>query len=188
MNSLRRLFFTLWYFGKPPWDSGITPLELFEFIQTHPAGRAIDLGCGTGTNVITLARAGWQVTGVDFAARAIQKSKLKIKNAGIQANLFVDDVTKLKNINGQFDLFLDIGCFHSVTDKIAYLQQLNRILAPGGFWLLYGFFQQNAHPSNPGFIPADLDLITTPSLSLISRKDSFDKRDRPSVWLLFQGK
>ncbi len=58
----RRLAFNFWYFRKPPWDSGISPPELLEFIRTHPAGKAIDLGCGTGTNVITLAKAGWQVT------------------------------------------------------------------------------------------------------------------------------
>jgi len=185
MNLFRRLLFNLWYFRKPPWDSGITPPELFEFIQTHPAGRAIDLGCGTGTNVITLAKTGWQVTGVDFAARAIGMAKRKIKNAGIDADVFVDDVTQLKNINGRFDLVLDIGCFHSVANKADYLTQLDRILAPNGFWLVYGFFQQNPHPSAPGFIPADLDLIATQNLTLRSRKDSFDKRNRPAVWMLW---
>ena len=40
---LRRLSFNFWYFRKPPWDSGISPPELLEFIQTHPAGKAIDL-------------------------------------------------------------------------------------------------------------------------------------------------
>ena len=79
MNFLRRLQFNFWYFRNPPWDSGITPPELFEFIQSHPAGRAIDIGCGTGTNVITLAKIGWQVTGFDFAARAIQLAKRKAK-------------------------------------------------------------------------------------------------------------
>ena len=71
----RRLAFNIWYFRKPPWDSGISPPELLEFIRTRPAGKAIDLGCGTGTNVITLAKAGWQVTGVDFALRAIHMAK-----------------------------------------------------------------------------------------------------------------
>ena len=53
---LRRLNFTFWYYFHPPWDSGISPPELLEFIEQHPAGRAIDLGCGTGTNVVTLAQ------------------------------------------------------------------------------------------------------------------------------------
>src|SRR3972149_2064567 len=104
MNWLKHLSFTVWYFGRPPWDSGISPPELLEFIRSHPAGRAIDLGCGTGTNVLTLARAGWQVTGVDFVLRAIRIAKQKIKQAGVTADLRVGNVTKLHGINGPFDL------------------------------------------------------------------------------------
>ncbi len=185
MNFFRKLTFNFSYFRKPSWDSGITPPELFEFIQTHPAARAIDLGCGTGTNVITLAKMGWQVTGVDFAPRAIQIAKRKIKKAGIEARLFVDDTTQLKNINGQFDLALDIGCFHGVQNKADYLTQLNRILAPSGFWLVYGFFKTEPRPNAPGFIRADLDLIASQNLTLLSRKDSFDKKNRPAVWMLW---
>ncbi|MDK1118669.1 MAG: methyltransferase domain-containing protein [Anaerolineae bacterium] len=68
----RNLFFKLIYYFKPPWDTGISPPELFDFIKNNPAGAAIDLGCGTGTNLIRLAQAGWDVTGVDFVARAIK--------------------------------------------------------------------------------------------------------------------
>jgi ubiquinone/menaquinone biosynthesis C-methylase UbiE len=186
MNFLQRIIFNLWYFRKPPWDSGITPPELFEFIQTHPAGRAIDLGCGTGTNVITLAKTGWQVTGVDFASRAIQIARRKIKKANVNADLRVADVTRL-NLDGQFDLVLDIGCFHGVQNKADYLNQLDRILAPNGFWLTYGFFKpESADASSPGFAPADLETISSRNLSLLTRKDSFDKKNRPAVWMLYR--
>jgi len=36
---------------------------------------------------------------------------------------------------------LDLGCFHGIENKADYLTQLTRILAPNGFWLLYGFFK-----------------------------------------------
>ncbi|HXF84416.1 MAG TPA: class I SAM-dependent methyltransferase [Anaerolineales bacterium] len=184
---LRRLVFNLWYFGKPPWDSGISPPELLEFIQTHKPGRAIDLGCGTGTNLVTLARAGWQVTGVDFAPHAIRLAKNKIRRAGIHANLYVGDVTKLDGITGPFDLALDIGCFHSLSqkDKPKYLHQLERVLVPNGFWLLYGFFRPAPHHAPPGLVEADLSLISS-RFVLLSRHDGFDKRGRPSAWFLFQ--
>lgn len=189
MNFFQRLAFNFWYFRKPPWDSGITPPELFDFIKTHPAGRAIDLGCGTGTNVITLAKTGWQVAGVDFASRAIRIAKRKVKNAGVSAELFVDDVTQLKNIRGQFNLALDMGCFHNVADKAAYLRQLTRILAPRGFWLVYGFYKPNdADVALPGMTPTDLDLIAAQNFSLVSRADGFDKRERASTWMLWQSK
>jgi len=33
--------------GETPWDSGITPPEIIEFLEMAPAGSALDLGCGT---------------------------------------------------------------------------------------------------------------------------------------------
>jgi SAM-dependent methyltransferase len=184
---LRRLFFNLWYFRKPPWDSGISPPELIEFITRHPAGKAIDLGCGTGTNVITLAKAGWQVTGVDFAPRAIRMAKKKLKREHIQAELHVGDVTRLDHITGSFDLTLDIGCFHSLPEKgkLDYLDQLDHILAPGGFWLMYGFFNPDPSQSGTGLTEAELDLISA-RFTPISRQDGFDHGERTSAWFLFQ--
>lgn len=184
---LRRLTFNLWYLRKPPWDSGISPPELLEFIQTHPTGKAIDLGCGTGTNVITLARAGWQVTGVDFAPRAIRIAKAKLKREKIQAELYIGDVTKLEGIMGPFDLALDIGCFHSLSQqgKVDYLIQLDRLLTSNGFWLTYGFFNPDPIQPGPGLTETELKLIST-RYSLHSRQDGFDRQKRSSAWFLFQ--
>ena len=186
MNFLRRLQFNLWYFRNPPWDSGITPPELFEFIQSHPAGRVIDIGCGTGTNVITLAKTGWQVTGFDFALRAIQIAKHKAKKANVQVSLFTDDATRMKNVSGQFDLALDLGCFHSLENKADYLTQLGRILAPNGFWLMYGFLAPDTQPTALGIADSDLSMISARAFTLLSRRDGFDKRERPSAWFLYQ--
>ena len=185
MNFLRRINFQLWYFRKPPWDSGISPPELYDFIQKHKPGRAIDLGCGTGTNVITLARAGWQVTGIDFAARAIQIAKRKTKDANVSADLLVGDVTSFR-ADSKFELALDIGCFHGVKDKTAYLGQLNHVLAQRGSWLMYGFFKSTPHLAGPGLVEADIEMILSHDLTLISRRDGFDKQERPSAWFLFQ--
>jgi len=187
-NLFRRLLFQYWYFGQPKWDTGISPPELLEFIQKHRPGRAIDIGCGTGTNVITLAKAGWQVTGVDFAPRAIHLAKRKMRETGSQAELSVNDATNLRGINGPYDLALDIGCFHGIPKdgQSKYVNQLNRILASNGFWLMYGFFKPSTAHTGPGLVEADMNLISS-QLTLISRRDGFDdKRDRPSAWFLFQ--
>ena len=102
---MKRFFFNFRYFrNNIPWDSGISPPELLEFITKYPPGRAIDLGCGTGTNVITLTEHGWQVSGVDFVPRAIKIARRKIKAAKIDADLHVGDVTKLRQIQSNLIL------------------------------------------------------------------------------------
>jgi SAM-dependent methyltransferase len=186
-NLLRRFLFQYWYFGQPPWDTGVSPPELLEFLEKHTPGRAIDIGCGTGTNVITLASAGWRVTGVDFAPRAIRLAIAKTKKAGIQAELVVKDATKLDGISGPFDLAFDLGCFHGIPQKgrEKYLEQLHRILAPGGFWLMYGFLKTDPDQSGTGLAEWDIDQILA-RLALVWRRDGFDRGERSSTWFLFQ--
>jgi cyclopropane fatty-acyl-phospholipid synthase-like methyltransferase len=124
---------------------------------------------------------------VDFAPRAIKLAKQKLKRAGIQAGLSVNDATKLNGIIGPFDLALDLGCFHGISKegRGKYQTQLDCILAPNGFWLLYAFLNPNTPQSSSGLAEADLSLIST-HLTLLSRRDGFDKRERQSAWFLYQ--
>ncbi len=187
MNNFRSwLSYNLrYYFSRPPWDTGVSPPELIKYIAENTAGRALDLGCGTGTNLLTLAQAGWQVTGIDFAAEAIRRARRRFARAGLQADLHVGDVTHLEALSGPFDLALDIGCFHSLGEdgRRDYLSGLLRLLRPGGTWLVY------AHCASPaalyGLREAEIAGIAT-ALRLASRANSSDRRGRPSVWLEFK--
>ncbi|HSB02571.1 MAG TPA: hypothetical protein VLE49_18110, partial [Anaerolineales bacterium] len=69
-----------------------------------------------------------------------------------------------------------------------YLEQLDRILAPNGFWLMYGFLRSDARQAGPGLGEADLSRIST-QLTLRSRRDGFDEHgEKSSAWFLFQKK
>jgi cyclopropane fatty-acyl-phospholipid synthase-like methyltransferase len=186
-NLSRRILFQYLYFRKPPWDTGISPPELLEFIQTHRPGRAIDIGCGTGTNVITLVNAGWEVIGVDFAPRAIKIARKKLNQAGVPAKLLIQDATNLQGITGPFDFALDLGCFHGIPQdgKPKYLDQLDRILTPGGFWLMYGFLKSDPREKRSGLLEADIEQISS-RLTLLSRRDGLDNGEKPSAWFLYQ--
>ncbi len=187
MKIPRRLLFSFWYLFKPPWDTNVTPPELIEFIEQNPPGRALDLGCGTGTNVITLAQGGWEATGVDFASKAIRTARRKSRAANIKAHFHTQDVTKLENLQQPFDLILDIGCFHSLDadGQRTYRENLDRLLKPGGSFLLYVFFRTDLAASGSGLIEQDLAKFST-QLELISRQDGNDRDIRPSAWLLYQ--
>ncbi len=97
----------------------------------------------------------------------------------------VGDVTTLRGIEGPFDLALDIGCFHGLDDHEGYLSRLESVLAPGGYWLMYGFFRSAAGGRGPGLDERALKSIELHRFQLISRSDGTDKRGRPSAWFLF---
>jgi SAM-dependent methyltransferase len=185
-NKFRRLIFELWYFRSPPWDTGISPPELYSFLENHPSGRALDLGCGTGTNVITLARHGWQVTGVDFSRKAIRMAHRKLKEVQQTARLRVADASRLEEVDGPFDLILDIGCLHGIGPdrRQVYYANLDRLLAGGGTYLLYAFWQESGSGRNTGLTESDLKSLTQ-LFTLVDRQDGSERGRRPSTWFTF---
>ena len=134
---------SLWYWlpGRRRWDPGITPPELARLVASRPPGNALDLGCGTGTNVVYLVEHGWDAVGVDFAPRAIAKARQRARVAGVAARFLVGDVTRLGFLSGPLDLALDIGCLHSLAprDRPRYAAELARLVRSGGTYLLYAF-------------------------------------------------
>jgi len=130
--------------GFKPWDTGVPPPELVALVEGKdalPPGKAIDLGCGTGTNCIYLAQHGWEVTGVDFVSRAISAARRKAASAGVSPRLIVGDVTRLTDIGlgAGYKLLLDLGCFSSIPDagRDAYVSGATRIAEPDAVLLLF---------------------------------------------------
>lgn len=186
MKIWRRLFFEWMYFRSPPWDSGIVPPEVVDFVSHHPPGRAIDLGCGTGTNAIYLAKQGWQVVGVDFSGKALSKARRKSKSYGVKVDFIHDDVSVLSKVQGSFDLILDIGCFHSLSpsQKQNYLKRAGELLAPDGYFLLYGFI--NRPPNTTSIQPEDIQAIQS-SLTIVNQQVGEDK-GRTATWFVIRKK
>jgi SAM-dependent methyltransferase len=130
--------------GRTPWDTGVTPPEVVEEVSAMEPGRALDLGCGTGTNVLWLAQHGWTATGVDRSATAIESARRKADwTAG--AMFAEGDVTRLAElkVDGPFDLVLDIGCFHGVPvrRRDAYVREATRVARSGALMLMFAHGQ-----------------------------------------------
>lgn len=183
---LKRFFFIIQYLGKPRWDTGVTPPELVEMINRVPPGYALDIGCGTGTNVIKLAQNGWKVTGIDFIPKAIHDAKRKANLANIDAEFHIVDVSKPLPVNQRFDLILDIGCFHSLNlnAQAGYLHNIEKHLSSKGIYLLYSFISQNNN--QPGLSESTINQLTT-RFNLINRSDGMDtSTNRYSTWFTFK--
>lgn len=139
-------FRIMYAIGWTPWDTGVTPPELVDVVEgehrLEPA-RAIDLGCGTGTNAVYLARHGWDVTAIDFTPRAVKKARRRIESAGVKVRLIEGDVTRLDElgVQGSFRLFFDLGCFHGIPQdrREAYARGIAARAEPRALFLMWAF-------------------------------------------------
>ncbi len=185
----RKIFFVFKYLLKnPPWDTGVTPLEVYQFLEENSPGIALDLGCGTGTNALTIAEYGWKVTGIDFVPQAIRSARRKARQAGLvdRAKFRVGDVLDLSFLEGKQDLVLDIGCFHNFSgiDVERYVRNVLNHLSPGGSLLLYAHKKRDPESSH-GVSEEDINMLGK-FLTLINRQDGVDGISRPSAWFQFR--
>ena len=158
MSDDRHISFSQRYAsGETPWDSGVTPPEIIDALAELPAGRALDLGCGTGTVMRDLLRQGWRADGLDFVARAIDLAGRKLSEFPADAyRLFCHDVTRLHDLpalRGDYNLIIDIGCGHCLdaTEVGPYATSIASRLDAGGIFMLYA-----SHPrpdSTVGWAP-----------------------------------
>ena len=171
----RHLLFRVFYgLGFTPWDGhSLSPMlrELVEGTDTLSPGSALDVGCGTGDASIYLAQRGWQVTGVDFTPKALDKARAKAGAAGVPVDFVHADVTHLSQagIAGGFQLIVDNGCLHGMSegDRDLYVQEITGAAAPGARLLIVG-----AKPGGPvrflGLDHAEVERRFTPAWTLLS--------------------
>ena len=57
-----------------------------------PGARILDLGSGPGTDVVPLARAGYDVTGVDWSPAMVAEARRRIAEAGVARNARVENL------------------------------------------------------------------------------------------------
>ncbi len=142
MNAfIYRLSYTL---GMSNWDTDKIPSEVEQAFQVGdiPEGPVLDLGCGTGTSVIFMAKQGRQAIGIDFVPQAIAKAQKKARQAGVaeRTKFMIADVTRIKDLNLPACGFaLDMGCFHGLSpaEQCRYAQGLADVLVPDGRYMLY---------------------------------------------------
>jgi SAM-dependent methyltransferase len=123
-----------------PWDTGEPDVHLVEFVHSGAVrpGRALDVGCGTGTNAIWLAGQGFSVLGVDLAPLAIEQARAKAAGAKLECRFESLDFLNDRVPGGPFDLVFDRGCFHvfdEAAERERFAEHVASELAPGGRWL-----------------------------------------------------
>lgn len=196
---LRKLFFEFQYrFSKPPWDSGITPPEVVAFFAKNSVhGRALDVGCGTGTNSIFLAQHGLQVVSIDYSPQAIATARAKTQHLNLGIDFHVADVTQLNFLQDPFDYVLDIGCFHGIplAGRQKYAAHLARLTQRDSVFMLYAISPRPTETRNwllpfrnVGATPDDVQNTFLQNFSLEHMEHGGDRLERQSAWFWFKRK
>jgi SAM-dependent methyltransferase len=195
-NDIHEMFNKRYSVGETPWDTGISPPELLEAIENPPSGlpkRMLDIGCGTGTNCLTLARRGWHTVGVDFADiaidTAIQKAQVwadDIVSAGGNARFLVADVTQLvpPAHDEGFSLLLDLGCLNGISPTLHadYAKMAAEQALPGALFLLYAHLPDAERVRPRGVTEEELDQLLATTFRLERREMGTAPQGGQSMW------
>jgi SAM-dependent methyltransferase len=140
--------------GDTPWDLHSTTHALDRVLHEWqiPAGRVLEMGCGTGTSAIHLARLGFEVTAFDLVPQAIDQARTKATHAGVAIDFRAADFRALSNLQAPFPFLFDCGFYHCVRRGVLpeLLAFLESVTQPGSLWLTLTGNANDPHPPDKG--------------------------------------
>jgi SAM-dependent methyltransferase len=98
-------------------------------LSLPPQARILDAGCGSGRNMLELARSG-TVTGIELSAMSACLARAREAGRVIEGS-----VLEMPLDDESFDLAVCLDVIEHLQDDLAALRELRRVVAPGG-WLL----------------------------------------------------
>jgi SAM-dependent methyltransferase len=181
-----------------PWDGVGVRSELQRLLAdgevtpaTHP--RAIDVGCGTGANVVELAARGFDATGVDFSPVALGKARQRAADAGVADRcrfLEVDLTAPVLpgEVGDSFDLLLDFGTLDDLrpAGRARMASHVARLARPGAVVLFWCFYARRAELPRISFHgPSRLSPAVEPGEEARLYGEAFDIElfDRPDPYV-----
>jgi len=122
------------------------PLVILSHLRTFLGSRArvLDVGCGTGTTMVSLAKhqSGWTMTGIDPAASMLELAREKANKAELSDRLaFVNGTIDELPDEVAFDAAISVLVEHLQPDdgaKLRLFQGVSRRLSSGGCYITVG--------------------------------------------------
>lgn len=115
-------------------DNKITgPFDRIAFLDPAPADRVLDVACGTGRFVLSLAGRVKHVTGIDLTPAMIEQARAARAGTSLtNIEWKIGDVAALPFADGVFTLVVCSAAFHHFANPPAVLSEMRRVCAAGG--------------------------------------------------------
>ena len=140
------------YQDQAPWDTGWPQPAIIRLAQAGQIhGSVLDVGCGTGENLLYLAAKGHESWGLDFVPVAIERAKAKAAQREIDAHFLVGNALELNRLGREFDTVIDCGLFHTFSDeeRPVFVEGLGKILRSGGLLHIVCFSDEEPGTEGP---------------------------------------
>lgn len=125
-------------------------LVIWRTLRLCRAGHAADLGCGAGQLAVELARAApeLRVTGVDLSNLLLAQALRRAASAGLahRVDFRTGDVERTPFEDASLDLVVSTLSLHHWRNPIAVLDEVARILRPGGSFVIFDLRRDMAPP------------------------------------------
>jgi len=132
-----------------------------------------DLGCGTGTTALMLARDfDLQVSGVDLSATNIERAIERADTNSTAVRFIQADAQELPFEDNELDGILAECSFSLFADQAAVLAEVKRVLKPGGRLAITDM-------ASGGALPADIAEVISPWTCLV---DAMDQQNYAQVF------
>ena len=123
----------IWDNIAKPWKKYVVKkIPGVEKFLKNKKGKVIDLGCGSGRNMIPNKNI--KYTGIDFSLKQLEKAKEYLKDNQMKAKLIKSEASNLKEIkDNTFDYGLFIAALHCIETpekRKKSLEELYRVLKP----------------------------------------------------------
>jgi len=116
----------------PPANTAF-PLEYaFHLLGDIKDKQVLDLGCGTGEAIVTLARRGASVIGIDISPALICLARERMHRQNGQADLRIGSAYQTELPAGSVDVVFCMSVIHHLDIRMA-MAEMCRVLKPDGF-------------------------------------------------------
>jgi SAM-dependent methyltransferase len=120
--------------------------DFYPYLDRHIPFSAVDgksvleVGLGMGSVSERLARSGALLTGLDIAAGPVSTVNKRLERAGLPGAARVGSILQAPFADESFDLVVSLGCLHHTGDLPRALQEVHRILKPGGLAVVMVYY------------------------------------------------